>query len=47
VNNKNQLLKKINELLGKNLNTKNTKNKINVLGKNILKKTLTELKSFY
>jgi 3-deoxy-D-manno-octulosonic-acid transferase len=47
VNNKNQLLRKIDELLGKNFNAKNTKNKINVLGKNILKKTLIELKSFY
>ena len=47
VTNKNELLNKIDELLRKNSKVKSTKNTINILGKNILKKTLIELKSFY
>ena len=47
VNNKNQLLNKIDQLLRKNSNIESTKNTINILGKNILKKTLIELRSFY
>ncbi len=46
VNNANQLLNKIDNLLKKNIRSKDMKNKINILGDLILKKTLEELKSF-
>ena len=46
INNKNQLLNKIDEFLKRNILSKNAGNKINILGDRILKKTLIELKSF-
>ena len=46
VNNQNQLVKKVNELLKKNIRTKNIGNKINKIGEEILNKTLTEVKKF-
>ena len=46
VNNQNQLIKKVNELLKKNIRTKNIGNKINRIGEEILNKTLAEVKKF-
>ena len=46
VNNKYQLIKKINELLKKNIRSKILKNKINKIGDKILNKTLIEIKKF-
>jgi 3-deoxy-D-manno-octulosonic-acid transferase len=46
VNNQNQLIKKVNELLKKNIRTKNIGNKINKIGEEILNKTLAEVKKF-
>ena len=46
VNNQNQLIKKVNELLKKNIRTKNLGNKINKIGEEILNKTLAEVKKF-
>ena len=45
VNNQNKLLNKISELLKKNINIVKNNNKINLIGKNILKKTFSELES--
>ena len=44
VTNQNQLIKKINELLTKNIPTKNIKSKINKIGDKILNKTSVEIK---
>ena len=46
VNNQNQLVRKINELLKKNIHTKNIGSKINKIGEEILNKTLAEVKKF-
>lgn len=46
VNNQNQLIKKVNELLKKNIRTKNVGNKINKIGEKILNKTFAEVKKF-
>ena len=46
VNNQIQLIKKINELLKKDIRSKYTGSKINIMGKKILKRTLFELKKF-
>ena len=46
VNNQNKLLNKVDELLKKNINSKNMSNKINNMGKKILQQTLAELKLF-
>ncbi len=46
VNNKSQLIKKINELLRKDIKLKYNENKINIMGEEILRKTLIELKKF-
>ena len=46
VNNQNELIKKVNELLKKNIRTKNIGNKINRIGEEILNKTLAEVKKF-
>ena len=46
VNNQNQLIKKIYELLKKDIRSKNMESKINTIGEKILKKTLIELKKF-
>jgi 3-deoxy-D-manno-octulosonic-acid transferase len=46
VNNQNQLIKKIYELLKKDIRSKNMGSKINTIGEKILKKTLIELKKF-
>ncbi len=44
--NQNQLTKKINELLKKNIHSKQMGSKINKIGEKVLKKTLVELKKF-
>jgi len=46
INNQNQLIKKINELLKRNIGSKNVGNRINKIGKKILNKTLIEIKKF-
>ena len=46
VNNQIQLIKKINELLKKDIRSKHVGNKINIIGEKILKKTLIEVKKF-
>ena len=46
INNQSQLIKKINELLEKDIRSKYTGNKINIMGEKILKRTLIELKKF-
>ena len=46
INNQNQLIKKINELLKKNIGSRNMGNRINKIGKKILNKTLIEMKKF-
>ena len=46
VNNQNKLINKINELFKKNVGFKNIGNKIDIMGKKILKKTLTEIEKF-
>ena len=46
IKNQNQLIKKVNELLKKDIRSKHISNKINIMGKKILKKTLIELKRF-
>ena len=46
INSQNQLIKKINELLKKDIRSKYTRNKIKVMGDKILKKTLIEIKKF-
>ena len=46
VNNQNNLINKINELFKKNVGFKNIGNKIDIMGKKILKKTLTEIEKF-
>ena len=46
VSNQNKLIKKIKELLKKDIRSKNMGSKINTLGEKILKKTLIELKKF-
>ena len=46
IKNQNQLIKKVNELLKKDIRSKHISNKINIMGKKILKKTLIELKKF-
>ena len=46
VNNQNQLIKKINELLKKDIRSNHMGTKINKIGEKILKKTLIELKKF-
>ena len=46
VNNQNQLIKKVNELLKKDIRSKHIASKINIMGEKILKKTLIELKKF-
>ena len=45
-NNQNQLVKRINELLKKDIRSKELGNKIKIMGEKILKKTLIELKQF-
>jgi len=45
-NNQNQLKKKIKELLKKDIRSKYVSSKINIIGEEILKKTLTEVKKF-
>ena len=46
INNQNQLIKKINELLKRNIGSRNMGNRINKIGKKILNKTLIEMKKF-
>jgi 3-deoxy-D-manno-octulosonic-acid transferase len=46
VNNQSQLIKKVNELLKKDIRSKHIASKINTMGEKILKKTLIELKKF-
>ena len=46
INNQNQLVKKINELLKKNVGSRNARNRINKIGEKILNKTLIEIKKF-
>ena len=46
INNQNQLIKKINELLKKNIGSRNERNRINKIGEKILNKTLIEIKKF-
>jgi 3-deoxy-D-manno-octulosonic-acid transferase len=46
VNNQSQLIKKVNELLKKDIRSKHIASKINIMGEKILKKTLIELKKF-
>ena len=46
VNNQNQLIKKVNELLKKDIRSKHIASKISIMGEKILKKTLIELKKF-
>tara|TARA_B110001452_G_scaffold145603_1_gene121052 strand:+ start:778 stop:2022 length:1245 start_codon:yes stop_codon:yes gene_type:complete len=46
VHNQNQLIKKIKELLKKDIRSKNIGNKIKIIGEKILKDTLIELKKF-
>ena len=46
INNQNQLIKKINELLKRNIGSRNVGNRINKIGKKILNKTLIEIKKF-
>jgi len=46
INNQNQLVKKINELLKKNVGSRNARSKINKIGEKILNKTLIEIKKF-
>ncbi|MDA9616310.1 3-deoxy-D-manno-octulosonic acid transferase [Candidatus Pelagibacter sp.] len=46
VNNQNQLTKKINELLKKDIKSKNVGKRLDLMGDRILKKTLIELKKF-
>ena len=46
INNQNQLVKKINELLKRNKDSRNAGNKINKIGEKILNKTLIEVKRF-
>jgi len=46
VNNQNQLIKKINELLKKDIRSKHVGNKIKLIGEKILSNTLIELKKF-
>ena len=46
VNNQNQLSKKINELLKKDIRSNHLGGKINIMGDRILKRTLIELNSF-
>jgi len=45
-NNQNQLIKRINELLKKDIRSKELGNKIKIMGEKILKRTLIELKQF-
>ena len=46
VKNQSQLIKKVNELLKKDIRSKHIASKINIMGEKILKKTLIELKNF-
>jgi hypothetical protein len=46
VNNQSQLIKKIKELLKKDIRSKNIGNKITIIGEKILRNTLIELKKF-
>ena len=46
INNQNQLVKKINELLKKNVGSRNARSKINKIGEKILNKTLIEINKF-
>ena len=46
INNQNQLVKKINELLKKNVGSRNARSNINKIGEKILNKTLIEIKKF-
>ena len=46
INNQNQLVKKINELLKRNKDSRDAGNKINKIGEKILNKTLIEVKRF-
>ena len=46
MHNQNQLIKKIKELLKKDIRSKNIGNKIKIIGEKILKDTLIELKKF-
>ena len=46
INNQNQLVKKINKLLKKNIGSRNIGNKINKIGEKILNKTLIEIEKF-